>query len=820
MEIHPKIISRAQSAIVRAQQDGLEQVPSSDLDVLQRCIKRADSAKQWLSQPLKELIAGSEFQSEFTAFFRPLVLKGEFCTDVYRYLAEINPRAHRGWKNRIFDLRFDVECWGDVLIQAAEHFGIERPMCISGIESIRLAAEGELHPSVEYQRLTDDLEIGVRQSKSAWHSAAQSRKELPRRWEISSWPFPVRGVSELREHLSAFLGLVSEVRPEGYDQSLLDDLKRELRNARVALFEWEIPFEVNDEPKTVHEAEKALESVIRFLSERAAESPLELSDTTAGLSDDCSGESKVKPSNQDDIIETRFIAELLKSPRAKPGELLPNVDTRIRDFVFRVPHPFIESLSEREYLTKPGTALLNGEEVTIPVADGIRGTAASDLATAIIHHLTSTQWHRLPDYRDWSPFQAEAAIRKAAEELPKLCDRLEKLLSEDRQGEESPDQDGIPHDITYELFTLNGGLPKPICEQLLQWWLNWDGGRDWHRIEKIPQQHPQHRLNQDQFVEGFTRYLAPRGLVKCRSHVRLRTPNRELVEMVFDWGGSGQSLKEAAIEVLKEDSLWQSDWPEDGDGLFFDDGTKNRDAIGSFAVHDSYKTFPLKMPIINEEITKAEKLNKLHQSFPNWGPWKTRLHYCSIGREPLVGTKKPREYWLKDGRYGEPVRYPFGDAPPAEQKTVEEVETPPAAPNGKTSDPNRKERNRITFWATIRDAHFDEQGKCTTDSPLLNKELTNRGMTGNPSEMFRLHLTDLADGRLDWAKPRELYEWFCKDLLRADPDRVYAYIAAQLNDKSKGWREKQASSQTLDSKDEAWRERQAETDREIDSRTD
>ncbi len=135
----------------------------------------------------------------------------------------------------------------------------------------------------------------------------------------------------------------------------------------------------------------------------------------------------------------------------------------------------------------------------------------------------------------------------------------------------------------------------------------------------------------------------------------------------------------------------------------------------------------------------------------------------------------------------------------------------------KNSDPNRKEGNRLTFWAAIRDGHFDAEGNCIRDTPYANKELTALGMTGNPSEMFRLHLASLV--RIDDSKPRALYEWFCKNRLKPDPDKIYEYVLQQLGEKPTAYREKQASPHTLDGEDATWKGRQEEADKKLDSET-
>lgn len=135
----------------------------------------------------------------------------------------------------------------------------------------------------------------------------------------------------------------------------------------------------------------------------------------------------------------------------------------------------------------------------------------------------------------------------------------------------------------------------------------------------------------------------------------------------------------------------------------------------------------------------------------------------------------------------------------------------------KTSDPNRRELNRLAFWAAIRKGHFDEEGKCIRTEPYTNKDLKDLGMTGNVSEMFRLHLNGLKEEfRLDDSRPRELYEWFCKKLLQTAPAKAYRYALQQLGEKPTAYRENQAGSHTLDGKDAGWRERQELADEELD----
>ncbi|MEC8554662.1 MAG: hypothetical protein VXZ82_06615 [Planctomycetota bacterium] len=140
------------------------------------------------------------------------------------------------------------------------------------------------------------------------------------------------------------------------------------------------------------------------------------------------------------------------------------------------------------------------------------------------------------------------------------------------------------------------------------------------------------------------------------------------------------------------------------------------------------------------------------------------------------------------------------------------------ATSSKESDPNRRERNRFTFWLAILNGHFDTDGKCSRVTPYKNVELIELGMTGNPSEMFPLHLADLVNK--ESAKPRELYKTFCNEILESDPDRTYKWIRQQLGDKQSGYREKGAAKHTLDGTDAKWRERELLRDGEIDGSAD
>ena len=101
------------------------------------------------------------------------------------------------------------------------------------------------------------------------HDKAFENGELPIGWEPDAeFNFPekpIRNERELTEYLDFVLSIVREQLTERTtDDELLDDVQRELRNARRAMraFGDSLPAGFNDNPADIHEAERQLELLI------------------------------------------------------------------------------------------------------------------------------------------------------------------------------------------------------------------------------------------------------------------------------------------------------------------------------------------------------------------------------------------------------------------------------------------------------------------------------------------------------------------------------------------------------------------------------
>jgi hypothetical protein len=138
---------------------------------------------------------------------------------------------------------------------------------------------------------------------------------------------------------------------------------------------------------------------------------------------------------EETIAEVRSIAEAMAIRGAHPGAVSSSVQYRAKEFLYGC--PFAPWFSKgRRNLTTTGTAIYNGQPATVPVVKELGGIAAviddtaAEICKAITDHLMVANWTQLvecettPEYRDWTPETAEAAIRTAAKELPELCDKL------------------------------------------------------------------------------------------------------------------------------------------------------------------------------------------------------------------------------------------------------------------------------------------------------------------------------------------------------------------------------------------------------------
>ncbi|MDZ4688167.1 MAG: hypothetical protein SH850_24095 [Planctomycetaceae bacterium] len=140
------------------------------------------------------------------------------------------------------------------------------------------------------------------------------------------------------------------------------------------------------------------------------------------------------------IAEIRSIAGDMAIRGIHPGEVSGSVQYRVKDFLYRCPfQPWFAK--GRKYLSKPGPGVTveldDGQTVVIPIiaehggVPAVIDDTAVEICKAIIERLTVANWREMvscemtPQYRDWTPEVAEAAILRAARELPDLCDKLE-----------------------------------------------------------------------------------------------------------------------------------------------------------------------------------------------------------------------------------------------------------------------------------------------------------------------------------------------------------------------------------------------------------
>lgn len=159
--------------------------------------------------------------------------------------------------------------------------------------------------------------------------AIDERKELPLGWEDNAgrWPnVPIRDVGVLREWLDGWLIAVWKSRSNEWatPESYLEDIRRELRNARRAARAWsvEVPPSFDDNPADIHEAERQLELLIDQLTV-ANDSPDDVPPPAAPSSgakavDDAGSETLV-----DDAEWDRIERELLDKLTPKLKTLFP-----------------------------------------------------------------------------------------------------------------------------------------------------------------------------------------------------------------------------------------------------------------------------------------------------------------------------------------------------------------------------------------------------------------------------------------------------------------------------------------------------------------
>ncbi len=167
-------------------------------------------------------------------------------------------------------IRFDGECLNDAMNAVAIQLDL-RPGRLDWQD-----ATG--HPFTTERRAFADVLHLFTGWRDELEREIQARGELPPGWEAtdSTWPdCPIKTVEHLRERLSSWLRGIHQARsssrsnPENY----LDDVQRELRNARRATRAWGIalPTEFNDKPADIHEAERQLELLIDGLAPPAGD---------------------------------------------------------------------------------------------------------------------------------------------------------------------------------------------------------------------------------------------------------------------------------------------------------------------------------------------------------------------------------------------------------------------------------------------------------------------------------------------------------------------------------------------------------------------
>jgi len=138
------------------------------------------------------------------------------------------------------------------------------------------------------------------------------------------------------------------------------------------------------------------------------------------------------------IAEIRSIAEAMTVRGFRPGHISKSLKYRIRNFTLKTGMPLFGLwASHRKYKTEPGIVIFNGHPVTmqmIKTDDTHVDDTVGEICQEIAECLMVVDWKQLVDsegveiFRGWTPEIAEAAICKAAEQLPVLCDQLESAI--------------------------------------------------------------------------------------------------------------------------------------------------------------------------------------------------------------------------------------------------------------------------------------------------------------------------------------------------------------------------------------------------------
>jgi hypothetical protein len=156
-------------------------------------------------------------------------------------------------------------------------------------------------------------------------AAAIERRELPESWEPATWKIgtevqesfpaaPIRDCRELLEWLESWLKRVqnpSQWKPAG---TYLDDVQRELRNARRAMRAWGVsrPPEFNDNPADIHDAEKQLELLIDGLGMKPSADPSNRNDAGGGRREAVGKQAKLRP------CDTKAWSQFRRAMEASP----------------------------------------------------------------------------------------------------------------------------------------------------------------------------------------------------------------------------------------------------------------------------------------------------------------------------------------------------------------------------------------------------------------------------------------------------------------------------------------------------------------------
>lgn len=145
------------------------------------------------------------------------------------------------------------------------------------------------------------------------------------------------------------------------------------------------------------------------------------------------------------ITEIRSLASDMAIRGACPGEVSPSLQYRITDFLLRAGVPFDPWKEHRDYLTKGGTAIVDGKEVSCRVHKTVIDDTAGELCREIAQGLMLAKWESLPQCSGWTADRAEQALQESVARLPDLCDRLAALTGLNipakpaRRGARTPD---------------------------------------------------------------------------------------------------------------------------------------------------------------------------------------------------------------------------------------------------------------------------------------------------------------------------------------------------------------------------------------------